>query len=71
MMTRERDILISRTPCPECGGKRWQRWRFAIELQQVWTRGMTARADWPDSVAEVLDFGTCFDRCTRCGLVVR
>ena len=65
------NILISRTPCPECGGTRWQRWRFAIELQQVWDRYMTARADWPDSVAEVLDFGTCFDICAGCGLVIR
>jgi len=70
-MTRERDILISLTPCPECGGTRWQRWRFMGELQRVWTRGMTARADWPAAVASVLDFGTCFDRCARCGLVIR
>ena len=70
-MTRERDILISLTPCPECGGRRWQRWNFMGELQQVWTHGMTARADWPERVASVLDFGTCFDACTGCGLVIR
>lgn len=71
-MTRPRNILISRTPCPECGGKRWERWRFANgDLEQVYTRGMTARADWPGGIASVLDFGTCFDICADCGLVIR
>ena len=71
------DILTSRTPCPECGGTRWQRWAYAWPLlggESRWLPVMgelIARADWPARYASFCDGADGFDRCARCGLVIR